>query len=217
MTPLQEIEKLKAYIPEDVTLIAVSKTHTASVIREVYDGGHKVFGENRPQELKAKYDELPKDISWHMIGHLQTNKVKYIAPFVELIHSVDSDKLMSVIDKEAAKNDRIIDVLFEVHVALEETKIGWDAAELKEYVTTGIWKQYRNVRVRGLMTIASQTSDDDLIRAEFISMNRLFNEFKPIFGPQFDTLSMGMTSDFPIAIECGATMVRIGSLIFGQR
>lgn len=218
MTLVAQYEKVKGTIPENVTLVAVSKTHPADMIREIYDAGQRIFGENRPQEMKEKYELLPKDIRWHMIGHLQTNKVKYIAPFVELVHSVDSDRLLAVINKEAEKNNRIIDVLLEVHIALEETKSGWDADELRAYLAAGQWREYRNVRITGLMTVASQTDDEGVIRREFRDMREMFKEFADeYFGSQFDTLSMGMTQDYKTAVDCGATMVRIGSLIFGTR
>ena len=218
MSPVEQLKLVRNSLPADVTLIAVSKTHPADVIRTVYDAGQRAFGENRPQELREKYDLLPKDIEWHMIGHLQTNKVKYIAPFVRMIHSVDSDKLLAVIDKEAAKNDRIIDVLMEVHIAAEETKSGWEPDELRAYLENGEWRRYRNVRIRGLMTIATQTKDHTLVRHEFQTVHDMFAELREkYFGTEFDTLSMGMTHDYPVAVECGATMVRIGSMIFGAR
>ncbi len=212
-----DINELKNSLPEGITLVAVSKTHPAEAVMRVYDAGQRIFGENRPQELKAKYDILPKDIEWHLIGHLQTNKVKYIAPFVAMIQSVDSDRLLAVIDKEAAKNSRIIDVLLEVHVAVEETKSGWDAGELREYIALGKYREYNNIRIRGLMTVASLTADANVVRSEFNGLKNLFDELKATFGADFDTISMGMTSDYPLAIECGANMVRIGSLIFGTR
>ena len=188
------------------------------MIRELYDAGQRIFGENRPQELREKYDQLPHDIRWHMIGHLQTNKVKYIAPFVELIHSVDSDRLLAVIDKEAAKNNRTIDVLFEIHVAAEETKSGWEPDELRAYLAGGAWRAYTHIRCRGLMTVATQTDDEARIRSEFTTVHDLLAELRDrYFDATFDTLSMGMTHDYPIAIACGATMVRIGSKIFGAR
>lgn len=218
MSTVDNLKTVKASLPENVTLVAVSKTHPADMIREVYDAGQRIFGENRPQEMRDKYDLLPHDIRWHMIGHLQTNKVKYIAPFVELIHSVDSDRLLAVIDREAAKNNRVIDILFEIHVAEEETKSGWDAEELREYLESGAWHQYANIRMRGLMTVATQTDDEVLIHKEFSTVHNLFTELRgKYFGPEFDTLSMGMTHDYRIAVECGATMVRIGSKIFGAR
>ena len=204
-------------MPQGVTLVAVSKTHPSDAVREVYDAGCRIFGENRPQEMSAKRLELPDDIQWHMIGHLQTNKVKMIAPYVSMIHSVDSDRLLGIIDREAARNNRTIDVLLEVHVADEETKSGWDPTELQRYATGGTWRSYNNIVVRGLMTVATQTDDHNQIEAEFRTVKTLFDELKEHFGAQFDTLSMGMTGVYPTAIGCGATMVRIGSKIFGQR
>lgn len=218
MTLVAQYKKVRNTIPENVTLVAVSKTYPSSVIKEVYDAGQRIFGENRPQELREKYELLPKDIRWHMIGHLQTNKVKYIAPFVELIHSVDSDRLLSVIDSEAMKNGRVIDVLLEVHVAVEDTKSGWDADELRLYLSEGKWRQYKNVRIKGLMTVASQTDDEEVISHEFRVVREMFKEFADeYFGSQMDTISMGMTHDYLTAMDCGANMVRIGSLIFGDR
>lgn len=217
MSIASKIEELKEELPAGVTLVAVSKTHPVGAVREAYDAGQRIFGESRPQELKAKYESLPKDIRWHMIGNLQTNKVKYIAPFVDLIHSVDSDKLLAVIDREAAKNDRVIDVLLEVHIAEEASKIGWDSAELRKYIASGIYKNYGNVRIRGLMGIASLTDDEKRLRQEFRGLRSLFIELRDMLGDAFDTLSMGMTADYPIAINCGATMIRVGSLIFGER
>ncbi len=218
MSITAQYEAVKRSLPEGVTLVAVSKTHPAEMIRELYDAGQRIFGENRPQELKEKYDLLPHDIRWHMIGHLQTNKVKYIAPFVEMIHSVDSDRLLAVIEKEAAKNDRMIDVLFEIHVADEETKSGWEPDELRAYLDSGAWRSYTHIRYRGVMTVATQTDDEAQIRREFTTVRDLLAELRDrYFDATFDTLSMGMTHDYPIAIECGATMVRIGSKIFGAR
>lgn len=213
----KKIAELKGSLPKNVTLVVVSKTHSPDLIMEAYNGGQRVFGENRPQELKAKYEVLPKDIQWHFIGHLQTNKVKYIAPFVEMIHSIDSDKLLNVIDSEAIKNNRSINVLIEVHLAREESKSGWSKNELFDYIASMKISQYQNIVVRGLMTIASYTDVEDTIKSEFLQLKDIFQKLKPHFGDTFDTLSMGMTSDYPIAIECGSTMVRIGSLIFGDR
>lgn len=214
----EQLDDLLAALPAGVTLVAVSKTHPAEKIMEAYQAGVRIFGESRPQELRAKYEELPKDIRWHMIGHLQTNKVKYIAPFVDLIHSVDSARLLEAINKEAWKNGRIIDVLFEVRIADEETKSGWEIAELMEYVGEGSYKMLTNIRVRGVMGIATFTDDHEQVRREFARLHDVFKSLgKNNFGKDFDILSMGMTSDWQIAVECGSNMVRIGSLIFGSR
>lgn len=217
----ERIARLTGSLPQGATLVAVSKTYPPQVVMEAYRAGQRVFGENRPQELRAKYEAMPRDVRWHMIGNLQTNKVKYIAPFVELIHSVDSEKLLAVIDREALKNNRRIDVLMEVYIAGEETKIGWDAAELTAFLRAGEHLRYPNVRVRGLMGMASFTDDEQLIRREFLSLKSLFDlcrgEIFADTGSAFDILSMGMSSDWRIAIECGSNMVRIGSMIFGAR
>lgn len=197
--------------------MAVSKTHPAELIREAYEAGHRIFGESRPQELREKYEALPKDIEWHMIGHLQTNKVKYIAPFVRLIHSVDSARLAEAIQKEAAKCGRTIDILLEIHVAEEETKTGWNIGELMDYVRTTPFARMPNLCVRGVMGIATNTDDEAVIRRDFGELRRCFELLRPYFGARFDTLSMGMSHDYPLAVECGATMVRVGSLIFGER
>ena len=164
-----------------------------------------------------KYDVLPKDIEWHMIGHLQTNKIKYIAPFVALIHSVDSARLAEAIQREAAKCGRTLEILLEIHVAEEETKTGWNMAELMEYVRTAPFARMPDVCVRGVMGIATNTDDGTAIRRDFMELKRCFELLQPYFGPRFDTLSMGMSHDYPLAVECGSTMVRVGSLIFGRR
>lgn len=209
---------LQKELPEEVALVTVSKTHPVDDIMEAYDAGQRIFGESRPQEMKAKYEALPKNIRWHMIGNLQTNKVKYIAPFVELIHSVDSLKLMETIDRQAEKNDRIIDILLEVRIAKEESKIGWEKKEITGLVDSGEIFMFPNIRIRGLMGIASLTDDNDTIRSEFSRLCELFLSLRErYFGEEFDTLSMGMTSDYRIAVECGSNMVRIGNLIFGVR
>lgn len=216
----EQLEKIKNELPQHVKLIAVSKTHPVSVIMEAYNAGHKIFGENRVQELISKYDEMPKDIDWHLIGHLQTNKVKYIAPFVSLIHSVDSLKLLSVIDKEAQKCNRVIDCLLQVYIASEETKFGLSADELHELLQNPEFKQLQNVRVCGLMGMATFTDNMEQVRMEFRFLKKLFNEVKQTYFQNqswFKELSMGMSSDYRIAIEEGSTMVRIGSNIFGHR
>lgn len=219
MSIKQQITALHARLPQGVTLVAVSKTYPVEAIMEAVGTGQRVFGESRPQELKAKYEALPKDIRWHMIGHLQTNKVKYIAPFVELIHSVDSPRLIEAIDREARKNGRVVDILLEVFIAAEETKSSWERQELLAYLQSGEHAKFGNVRIRGLMGIASLTDDTAQIRREFAGLRDFFLLLqKEHFAPDvFDTLSMGMTSDWEIAVECGSNMVRIGSMIFGAR
>lgn len=212
-----QLALVRESLPAGVTLVAVSKTHPAEAIREAYDAGQRIFGESRPQELREKYETLPRDIEWHMIGHLQTNKVKYIAPFVSLIHSVDSARLVETIQKEAAKCGRIIDILLEIHVAEEETKSGWASDELRVYLAGNPFAALPNLRVRGVMGIATNTDDETVIRRDFETLKACFEELRPAFGPAFDTLSMGMSHDYPLAVACGSTMVRVGSLIFGER
>ena len=209
--------KIRESLPEGVTLVAVSKTHPAEVIEAAYRAGQRIFGESRPQELKAKYEALPKDIEWHMIGHLQTNKVKYIAPFVSLIHSADSARLLETVDREARKCNRVIDCLLEIHVADEETKSGWEPDELRSYMAGGALDTLPNVRIRGIMGIATNTDDETVIRRDFERLAACKKEFAPLFGDDFDILSMGMSDDYQLAVECGSTMVRVGSLIFGER
>lgn len=212
-----QLSAVRRSLPEGVTLVAVSKTHPAEAIREAYDAGQRIFGESRPQELREKYETLPRDIEWHMIGHLQTNKVKYIAPFVALIHSVDSARLAEAIQKEAARCGRVIDILLEIHVAREETKSGWAFDELEAWIATSPFAALPDVRVRGVMGIATNTDDETVVRRDFEELRRCFERLKPHFGPAFDTLSMGMSHDYPLAVACGATMVRVGTLIFGER
>lgn len=217
MSVAKQIEAVRATLKAGVELVAVSKTHPVEAIREAYEAGQRCFGESRPQELKAKYEALPKDIRWHMIGHLQTNKVKYIASFVAMIESVDSERLCEAIEQQAAKCDRVIDCLLEIHVAQEESKTGWDMEELRAYVASGAFSAFPHIRVRGVMGIASNTEDEAQIRRDFGALKAAFEELKPAFGEAFDTLSMGMSDDYPIAIACGSTSVRVGSLIFGAR
>ena len=217
MSVARQIEAVRATLREGVSLVAVSKTHPVEAIEEAYAAGQRLFGESRPQELKAKYEALPKDIRWHMIGHLQTNKIKYIAPFVALIESVDSARLCEAIEREATKCDRTIDILLEIHVAQEETKTGWNYDELMSYVASGAFRALPHLRVRGVMGIASNTEDEIVIRRDFEALKAAFEALKPHFDTTFDTLSMGMSDDYPMAIACGSTSVRVGSLIFGAR
>lgn len=204
----------------DVTLVAVSKTKSPEEIMTAYDAGQRAFGENIVQEMVGKYEALPKDIEWHLIGHLQSNKVKYIAQFVALIHSVDSVKLLKEINKQAHKCDRIIDCLLQVHIATEDTKFGLDHVELVELLRSPELSQLKNIRIRGLMGIATNTPNEREIKEEFRELKSLYDGIKSSFfveTPFFDILSMGMSSDYKIAIERGCTMVRLGSTIFGGR
>lgn len=198
----------------NVALVAVSKTKPAEEIRELYDLGHRDFGENYVQELVEKAEKLPKDIRWHFIGHLQTNKVKFIIPFVQLIQGVDSLKLLKEINKQSAKTGRVVDCLLQIHIAQEETKFGLDNSELEEVLAN--LEALKNVRVVGLMGMASFTGDMDKVRKEFKRLKSIYNEVKQSHLP-IHILSMGMSSDYKIAIEEGSTMVRIGSLLFGER
>lgn len=217
MSVVRSLSEVRSALPERVTLVAVSKTHPSGLIREAYGAGQRIFGESRPQELKAKYEELPKDIEWHMIGHLQTNKVRLIVPFVSMIESVDSLRLAEVIQKETARCGRRVDVLLEIHVAAEETKSGWDFDELLECVRLGAFGRMTDVVVRGVMGIATNTDDEMRVRSDFERLKECFETLRPYFGERFDVLSMGMSHDFRLAVECGSTMVRVGSLIFGER
>lgn len=217
MSVTDQLQAVRATLPEGVTLVAVSKTHPVEAIEEAYAAGQRIFGESRPQELKAKWEVLPRDIEWHMIGHLQTNKVRMIMSSVGLIHSVDSERLVREIEKEALRIGRTVDILLEVHVAREESKTGWSGEELQSWLTTEAYKELRAVRVRGVMGIATNTDDEEVIRADFEALRGWFERLKPLFGEPFDTLSMGMSDDYPLAVECGSTMVRVGSRIFGQR
>ena len=202
-----------------VTLVAVSKTKPPEDILELYNLGHRDFGENYVQELVDKVVQLPKDIHWHFIGHLQTNKVKLIAPFVQLIHGVDSLKLLKEINKEAAKNNRVIDCLLQIHIAQEETKFGLDKYELSQVIEQVDRLKFANVRICGLMGMASFTDDKNMVRKEFRYLKTIFDKYtnQEAAGTKLQTLSMGMSSDYKIAVEEGSNMVRIGSLLFGKR
>jgi pyridoxal phosphate enzyme (YggS family) len=219
---IEKYREIKSELGENVRLVAVSKLRTVEEIRLMYYMGHRDFGENYVQELMAKQMELPNDIRWHFIGHLQSNKVKYIAPFIHLIHGVDSIKLLEEINKQALANDRTIKCLFQIHIAQEETKFGLSDLELKELVSylpkLKLTNQLTNVKLSGLMGMASLTEDTSLIRNEFKYLKCLFDDTREeIKLPTFKTLSMGMSADYKIAIEEGSNMVRIGSLLFGQR
>jgi len=203
--------------PQKVQLIAVSKTKPNEDIIELYDLGQRAFGENYVQELVDKAASLPKDIQWHFIGHLQSNKVKYIAPFVHLIHGVDSEKLLQEINKQALKHNRIIDCLLQIYIANEETKFGLDEKELNELITSKEFKELQNIRIIGLMGMATFTENQNQIKAEFKHLKTIFDTINNQENLKLETLSMGMSGDYELAIEFGSTMVRIGSSIFGNR
>jgi len=220
MSVKDNINNIRAEVPSNCKLIAVSKTHSAETIKEAYDAGQRVFGENKVQELTPKYESLPKDIEWHMIGHMQSNKVKYIAPFIHLIHSVDSFSLLKEIDKHARKNNRIISCLLQVHIAREETKFGFSEEEILQGFQTGVFEPLTNVKVIGLMGMATFTDDKDQVRNEVHSLRRLCEELKSGAMPGnvvVEELSMGMGGEYDVGIEEGSTMVRVGSAIFGER
>ena len=217
MSIADRLSKIRSTLPEGVELVAVSKFHPAERLMEAYDAGQRTFGESRPQETTAKQAVLPADIRWHMIGHLQTNKVRMIAPFVTMIDSVDSARLVDEIDRQAVRCSRRIDILLEVHVADEDTKSGWDPDELRAYVAGGDLASKSGVRVRGLMSIATNTDDEKIVRRDFERVRSLFDELRQSFGEEFDTLSIGMSDDYPIALEYGSTAVRVGTAIFGAR
>ena len=219
MTITDNLLQLKSQLPEHVTLVAVSKTKPIQAIEEAYRAGQRIFGENKIQEMTDKWEQLPKDIQWHMIGHVQTNKVKYMAPYVALIHGVDSLKLLEEINKQAAKNNRVIACLLQVHIAEEATKFGFNAAELEALLHSETFKRLNHIQVTGLMGMATFTDNTTQIRNEFVSLKKLFNHYQSIntSNCQLNILSMGMSGDYEIAIECGSTLVRIGSSIFGVR
>jgi hypothetical protein len=212
MSIADQLVSIKSKLPETVTLVAVSKTKPNTDILAAYSSGQRIFGENKVQELVKKQEELPKDIQWHMIGHLQRNKVKFIAPFVALIHGVDNLKLLQEIDKRAAQNNRKIGCLLQVHIAKENTKFGFEIKEVKEVLLTT--SSFKNISIVGLMGMATFTDDNNQIKEEFKSLKTVFDSIK---NDNITTLSMGMSGDYPLAIEQGSTMVRVGSAIFGHR
>ena len=221
MSISQNLLKIKSTIPDHLTLVAVSKTKPVSDLMEAYDAGQRIFGENYVQELVEKQQELPKDIQWHFIGHLQSRKVKLIAPFVSLIHGVDSMKLLEEINKQALKNHRIIDCLLQIHIAEEETKFGLNENELNEilHFVQNVKEGMKNIRIVGLMGMATFTDNQQQIKKEFTYLKSIFDKTNQLLTPNFQlqTLSMGMSGDYPLATECGSTMVRIVSSIFGPR
>jgi len=220
MSIANNIEKIQNTLPSTTTLVAVSKTKPNSDIIEAFNAGQIIFGENKVQDLVAKYEVLPKDIEWHFIGHLQSNKIKYLAPFVSLIHGVDSYKLLKAINKEAVKNHRTINCLLQVHIAEEDTKFGFSVNEITELLESGNINELSNIKICGLMGMATNTKDELQVRKEFCSLRDTFNNFKQTYfsnNEHFKEISMGMSGDYQIAIECGSTMIRVGSSIFGAR
>lgn len=220
MSISKDLLKIKSQISEGVKLVAVSKTKPNESILEAYSTGHRIFGENKVQELVDKFEKLPKDIEWHYIGHLQTNKVKYLVPFVHLIHGVDSMKLLEVINKEAKKTEQEINCLLQIKIAQEDSKFGLSQTEVEAILVSDKFKQFENVKIIGLMGMATYSSDEELIRKEFRVLYTIFNQLKNNYfkeNSEFKEISMGMSHDYLIAMEEGATLVRIGSSIFGER
>ncbi|MBO7239920.1 MAG: YggS family pyridoxal phosphate-dependent enzyme [Bacteroidaceae bacterium] len=213
----ERITALRATLPQGVTLIAVSKYHPVEAVQSAYDAGQRDFGESKAQDLKSKYEQLPKDINWHFIGHLQSNKVKYIAPFVHLVHSIDSYKLLNEVNRQGEKAGRTIPCLLQIHIAQEETKFGFTPQECKEMLSMNEWRNLENIELRGVMCMASNTDDTKQIEEEFATVQKLFNEIKETYfadNERFNIISAGMSDDYPIAIEHGSTHIRVGSSIF---
>jgi pyridoxal phosphate enzyme (YggS family) len=221
MSIQNNLRSIQAALPEKVTLVAVSKTKPVSDLMEAYETGQRIFGENKIQEMTDKWETMPKDIQWHMIGHVQTNKVKYMAPYVSLIHGVDSLKLLQEINKQAAKNNRVIDCLLQVYIAEEESKFGFDEEELSEVLKQVQYdkNELNHIRIVGLMGMATFTDNQTQVEKEFSRLKTIFDQYSNLNTKncQLNTLSMGMSGDYQLAIECGSTMVRIGSSIFGNR
>lgn len=214
------LKEVLAGLPEGVRLVAVSKYHPVETLEEAYAAGQRIFGESHVQEMTQKYETLPKDIEWHFIGHLQTNKVKYMAPYVAMIHAIDSYKLLAEVDKQAAKAGRIIPCLLQIHVAQEETKFGFTFDECRQMLDAGDWRDLGHIQLSGIMGMASNVDDEGQIRNEFHSLSTFFQEVRQTYFPDsesFKELSMGMSHDYPLAVEEGSTLVRVGSKIFGER
>lgn len=220
MNVQEKIYEIKKEIPVSTRLVAVSKFHTIDEILKAYDGGHKIFGESRVQELIEKQPSLPKDIEWHFIGSLQRNKVKFIVPFIDCIHSVDSKKLLYQIEKQAAAVNRVIPCLLQIHIAEEDTKAGFTEEECWEFLSKGKWREWNHIQISGVMGMATYTDDEQVVRSEFFKLHTFFQRIKEHFfadSPQFKEISMGMSSDYNIAVEEGSTLIRVGSKIFGER
>ncbi|PBJ16164.1 YggS family pyridoxal phosphate-dependent enzyme [Flavobacterium sp. ACN6] len=219
MSIQSNLNTIKESLPEHVTLVAVSKTKPVSDLLQAYEAGQRIFGENKIQEMTEKWEEMPKDIQWHMIGHVQSNKVKFMAPYVSLIHGVDSLKLLQEINKQALKHNRTIDCLLQIYIAEEESKFGLDENELNELLTSVQFKELKNIRILGLMGMATFTKNQNQIKKEFTRLKFIFDSIKELKTENcnLSTISMGMSGDYQLAIECGSTMIRIGSSIFGGR
>ena len=212
----KNILRIISDIAENVKLVAISKTKSAEDIMMAYETGQRVFGENKIQEMSAKYEDLPKDIKWHMVGHVQSNKIKYMAPYVDLIHGIDSLKSIKILNKEGAKNNRILNCLLQLKISKEESKFGLGEKQFKEIIYSDEYKEMKNVKIKGLMAMASNTNKKSIIRSEFVDAKKIFDEINNR-DKSFEILSMGMSNDYKIAIECGSNMIRLGSLIFGER
>ncbi|WP_067145819.1 YggS family pyridoxal phosphate-dependent enzyme [Pseudotamlana agarivorans] len=219
MTISENLKHIQSTLPKHVTLVAVSKTKPVSDLMEAYEAGQRIFGENKIQEMVEKHETMPKDIQWHMIGHVQRNKVKYMAEFVNLIHGVDNEKLLNEIDKQAKKHDRIIDCLLQIKIASEDSKFGMMPSDAEAILKSEAFSALKNIRVIGLMGMATFTEDENQVKAEFSTLKSVFESLKHIDNGncKLQTISMGMSGDYQLAIECGSTMVRVGSSIFGER
>ena len=212
----KNILRIISDIPENVKLVAISKTKSHEDIMMAYGTGQRLFGENKIQEMSAKYEDLPKDIKWHMVGHVQSNKIKYMAPYVDLIHGIDSLKSIKILNKEGVKNNRILNCLLQLKISKEESKFGLGEKQFKEIIYSDEYKEMKNVKIKGLMAMASNTNEKSIIRSEFVHAKKIFDEINN-GDKSFEILSMGMSNDYKIAIECGSNMIRLGSLIFGER
>lgn len=220
MSIANNLNNIKASLPQHVTLVAVSKTKPVADLKEAYEAGQRIFGENKIQEMTEKWEQMPKDIQWHMIGHVQTNKVKYMAPYVSLVHGVDSLKLLTEINRQAKRYRKVINCLLQIHIAEEETKFGLNETELNALLTSDEFKQMENICIKGLMGMATFTDNPEQVKKEFTHLKTIFNQLAAqpeTLNLKPETLSMGMSGDYEIAIDCGSTMVRIGSSIFGSR
>ena len=212
----KNIHRIISKIPKNVKLVAISKTKSVEEIMMAYESGQRVFGENKIQEMTGKFEYLPKDIKWHMVGHVQSNKIKYMAPYVDLIHGIDSLKSIKILNKEGVRNNRILNCLLQMKISKEESKFGLNETLFKEIIFSNEYRDMKNVKIKGLMAMASNTNENSIIKSEFIYAKKIFNEINSI-DKSFNILSMGMSNDYQIAIECGSNMIRLGSLIFGER